>query len=122
MGLPPSSSPEGITVGPDKNLWFTDAGANQVDRITTPRTITKFTLPTANSAPAYLVTCSDGNLWSTEYSGNEIGRVSKTGVFKEFALPTSNSQPLGIAILLVYRPPFTEKRRSLNGRIGGKSM
>ena len=38
-----------IATGPDGNLWFTDAGSNEIGRITTTGAITKFAVPTAAS-------------------------------------------------------------------------
>jgi streptogramin lyase len=38
-----------IAAGPDGNLWFTDAGSNEIGRITTTGAITKFPVPTAAS-------------------------------------------------------------------------
>ena len=43
FGVPdPDSRPTGITAGPDGALWFTEAGANQIGRITTSGAVTEF--------------------------------------------------------------------------------
>ena len=34
--------PEGITVGPDGALWFTDSGGDTIGRITTSGTVTSY--------------------------------------------------------------------------------
>lgn len=81
----PNSQPQGITAGPDGNLWFTDAGTNQIGRITTGGTITEFSIPTANSTPLGIAAGPDGNLWFTESgAGNHIGRISPSGMITEF--------------------------------------
>jgi virginiamycin B lyase len=58
------SIPEGITAGPDGNLWFTELGANQVAKVTTAGAITEYPIPTASSGPGGIAAGSDGNLWS----------------------------------------------------------
>ena len=85
-----SSGPEGITAGPDGNLWFTEHDGNQVGRITPNGKITEFPLPTANSGPKGITAGSDGNLWFTEsgYRGNQIGRITPDGKITEFPIST----------------------------------
>src|SRR5258708_25185668 len=46
-----SSGPNGITAGPDGNLWFTESNANQIGRITTSGGVTEFPVPTTSSDP-----------------------------------------------------------------------
>lgn len=70
------SGPEGITAGPDGNLWFTEAAANKIGRITPDGSITEFPIPTAASRPRKITAGPDGNLWFTESSGNKIGRIT----------------------------------------------
>ncbi|MBV9829754.1 MAG: hypothetical protein JO001_29390 [Alphaproteobacteria bacterium] len=89
---------DGITTGPDGNLWFTEFAGNKIGRITPGGTITEFPLPTANSQPIGIVTGSDGNLWFSEQTGNRIGRVTTTGSFMEFSVPTANSGPTGVTL------------------------
>jgi streptogramin lyase len=80
----PSILPNGITTGPDANLWFTEAGANKIGRLVpssdgTP-SITQFRLPNPSSGPGPGITTGpDGNVWFTEASGNRIGRIVATG-------------------------------------------
>ena len=49
------SSPNGITAGPDGNLWFTEFHASKVAKITTAGVINEFTTTTAGSFP-YAIT------------------------------------------------------------------
>src|SRR6266566_3707810 len=56
------SSPAGITVGPDGDLWFAEA-AGKIGRITPAGSITEFAIPTANSEPFGITAGPDGNLW-----------------------------------------------------------
>lgn len=56
-------------------------------------TILEYTVPTAASTPARIVTGPDGNLWFTESDANKVARISTSGAITEFAIPTPNSQP-----------------------------
>jgi hypothetical protein len=91
-----ASYPSGITAGPDGALWFTDASANKIGRITTAGIIMEFPIPTAGSYPFGITTGPDGAIWFTESNqtnGNKIGRITTAGVFTEFAIPTASSNP-----------------------------
>ena len=68
--------PNGITVGPDGNLWFTDSGLGMIGRITPSGQVTEFKVPYQFSRPAYIVTGPDGNLWFTDPGSGAIGRVA----------------------------------------------
>src|SRR5262249_20513604 len=76
-----SSRPEGITRGPDGNLWFTEADANRIGRITPTGVVTQFSAGiTPNSQPAQITARPDGKLWVTQTRG-ETGRpVTPAGV------------------------------------------
>jgi streptogramin lyase len=102
---------DGITSGPDGNIWFTEANGNNIGRITNAGKITEFPVPTANSSPRQITTGSDGNLWFTELIGG-IGRITPAGEITEF--------PIGTSVVGITAGPdgnlwFTE---SIAGRIG----
>src|SRR5262245_60235950 len=81
-----SSRPEGITRGPDGNLWFTEADANRIGRITPAGVVTQFPAGiTPGSQPGEITAGPDGNLWFTEADGNRIGRITPAGVVTEFS-------------------------------------
>src|SRR3954447_7958314 len=70
------SGPTAIAAGPDGNLWFTEATANRIGRITPNGVVTEFfTGITSNAGLTDITTGPDGNLWFTE-SGptDKIGR------------------------------------------------
>jgi virginiamycin B lyase len=128
FSLPSSTSnPNGITMGPDGALWFTEAGAldinlnplgpSKIGRITTGGTVTEFATPAANSDPRGITVGPDGNLWFAEAAGNNIGRITTAGVITEFPVPTANSAPNGMAAGPDGNIWFTEQAGNKIGRI-----
>src|SRR2546425_13180219 len=63
-----NDDPQGITAGPDRNLWFTENtfSGNNIGRITPNGSITEFQLPFDKSNPQGITAGPDGNLWFTE--------------------------------------------------------
>jgi hypothetical protein len=115
---------QGLTMGPDGNLWFTDFLSDQgfsccgrVGRVTPSGTITEFSIPLPSGADTFtsnrlreISTGPDGNLWFTEGGyrlsdfgaatlptpfPSSLGRITPTGVLTEIRVPTS-PQPAGI--------------------------
>ncbi|HJT58712.1 MAG TPA: hypothetical protein VJ761_19540 [Ktedonobacteraceae bacterium] len=72
----PNSNPDGITLGPDGVLWFTEIATNQIGRITTDGKIREFPLPGPYSYPGGIIPGPDQHLWFTEVGTNKIGRIS----------------------------------------------
>src|SRR5262245_32552045 len=112
-----SARPEGITRGPDGNLWFAETFADRIGRITPAGVVTQFSLPFL-SQPSEITAGPDGNLWFTEPGSSRIGRITPAGVITEFSAGiTPNSRPAGIT-----RGPdgnlwFTETQANKIGRI-----
>jgi streptogramin lyase len=115
--LAAGSGPQSITVGPDNNLWFTEANTNKLGRITTTGLMLPEIALAAGSAPQQIVRGKDGALWFTEMGGNKIGRVTTTGVVTEFAVPTAGSQPFGITVGLDGTLWFTEQNGNRVGKV-----
>ena len=71
--LPNGGDPREITMGPDGNLWFTEAIANRIGTVTPAGTITEFSNPSSSGAgfdaPEGIIAGPDGNLWFAEYLG-----------------------------------------------------
>ncbi len=90
--FPTGSNPEGITAGPDGNLWFTEG--NNIGRMTPTGAITEF----PNGAGA-ITAGPDGNLWFTEVYSNKIGKITPPAVSPSFPYPrivtTPTILPLG---------------------------
>jgi streptogramin lyase len=93
-----SSTPTDIALGPDGNLWFTEAGGpGRVGRISPAGLVTEFTAGlTPKAQPTGIVAGSDGAMWFTERAKARIGRIAADGSITEFPLP-AGSQPIGIA-------------------------
>ncbi len=89
-----ASGPQGITVGPDGALWFTDS-ADKIGRITTQGQVTEFAISTL-AHPMGITTGPDGALWFTESNLDKIGRITTQGRVTEFALPISRMGPAEI--------------------------
>src|SRR5262249_5317872 len=92
------SYPNGITAGPDGNLWFTEYTGNKIGRINTGGAITEYPIPTADSVLSGIALGPDGNLWFTELLGNKIGRITTVGAITEYPVPAAFSEPYGIAL------------------------
>ncbi|MGA9945851.1 MAG: hypothetical protein WBE79_14565 [Candidatus Cybelea sp.] len=86
---------DGITAGPDGNLWYTVA-ASRIGRITTAGKIHEFTFP-ASDGGAYSITVgNDKALWYTLQAGLKIGRMTTKGSATSYPLPSNNLQLTGI--------------------------
>lgn len=76
---------EGITAGPDGNLWFVESSGRTIGRMTPGGVITEFTIPFCCYYQAAMITAGpDGNLWFTGYFGQTIGKITPTGVITQF--------------------------------------
>jgi len=74
-------APNNITSGPDGALWFTNAGQQEIGRISTSGVVTIYRLP-AHTVADNIVAGPDGALWFTDaYSigTTAIGRISTAG-------------------------------------------
>jgi virginiamycin B lyase len=79
----PNSEPEGITIGPDSNVWFTENLTGKIGRLV-PATgvVTEFSTPDGpGSVPWDIISGPDGALWYTDTSNSYIGRLTTNGVF-----------------------------------------
>ena len=116
--IPTSDSfPNGITTGPDGNLWFTELGSGKIGKITPDGTITEYSPPTSNGYPLEITTGPDGNLWFTELGSGKIGKITPDGTITEFPIPTSNSLLAGITTGPDGNLWFTEHDGNNIGRI-----
>jgi len=71
-----TSGAEGITAGPDGNMWFAERYANRIGRITPSGVINEFLVPTPDAGLSYIVKGPDGNLWFTEFNASQVAKIS----------------------------------------------
>ncbi len=97
-GITPGASPQGITAGPDGNVWFTERFGDRIGRITPAGVVTEFSTGiTSGASPATIVAGADGALWFTEGGTNRIGRITTAGVVTEYNITPPAGAPYGIA-------------------------
>ena len=108
-------SPDGITAGPDGNMWFANISGNSIGRITATGAVTAFT-GTGINQPEDVTAGPDGNLWFTNYGNSSIGRITPTGTVANFAAATIN-HPFEIAAGPDGNLWFTNKGNNSIGRI-----
>jgi streptogramin lyase len=86
---------DGITTGPDKNIWFTvEQGGGGVGRITDDGTVTIFKDP-GGSYTQGITVGPDGALWFAESNGT-VGRMTTAGKVKHFAVAPYDAELEGI--------------------------
>jgi virginiamycin B lyase len=69
--------PEGITPGPDGNMWFVEYDDSTVGKITPAGVITEYSV--TGSYLAGIAAGSDGALWFTDLGQAHLGRITTAG-------------------------------------------
>ena len=103
-----SPGPDGITTGPDNNLWVTDEDNGHLLAFTTTGTlvhdyaaplscINQFTLAPVHCEPYQIVTGPDGALWFTE-DNLGLGRVTTAGAIVEYPGGVPAAGPHGLVV------------------------
>jgi streptogramin lyase len=113
-----SSGPEGIAVGPEGNLWFTESEVSRIGEINPVTHATSdYETPTPSSRPSGIALGPEGNLWFTEgfTEAAEMSRIGEinpiTHAMSEFETPTPNSGASRLALGLEGNLWFTESDR-----------
>lgn len=96
-GITPGAVAQGIAMGPDGNMWFTERDADKIGRITPAGVVTEFPVP-AGSLPFDIAAGHDGNMWFTEFRAGAIGRIAMDGTLLPEIPLTAGAGPTGIAI------------------------
>jgi streptogramin lyase len=100
------SSMQGIVVGPDGNIWFTEPGSflppffepGKIARMTPAGLLTgEFPTPTGRGEPLGITVGPDNNLWFTEFRAAKVGRITPAGVFTAELPVGLGTDPGGIA-------------------------
>jgi streptogramin lyase len=120
IDLVSGSTPRGIAVGSDNNIWVTGGSSNTIARVTPEGVPTAFALTgtVANGNPWGIAAGPDGNLWFTAPDIGLIGRMTTQGVITPFPLPDRSLRPRQIAAGSDRNMWFTEA----SGKIGRISM
>ena len=97
---------QGIAVGPDGNVWFTQSfgkrspassvrvpAGGRVSKLTNSGVLTEYSSPAVNSSPSAITAGPDGNLWFTDPGTNQVVKVTTSGEFKPYTIPTPDSGP-----------------------------
>ncbi len=95
---------------------MTLAKTNQIAKVTTSGTITRFALP-AGASPARIAAGPDGNLWFTEPGINKVANITPSGTVTQFSLPAAGERPAGISAGADGNVWFTEQGTNRIGRI-----
>lgn len=112
------SDPAGVVLGPDGNVWFTEAATGDVRQITAGGKISDpFPAGTVTSMPAGIVTGPDANLWFTESSADKLGMLTLAGKLTEFPLPATGSSPTEIVAGADGKLWFSESSKDKIGRV-----
>ena len=64
--------PWGITVGPDRNLWFTESTSGRVGSVSTLGVFTMYSAASAYANLGGIANGPDGRLWFTEGRPNKL--------------------------------------------------
>ncbi len=87
---------QGITVGPDGNLWFDMESAGAIGKITPSGTITEYKLPSGSEPMGITAGPEKENaLWFTDRGTGHIGKITTSGTITEYKL-SAESEPYGI--------------------------
>ena len=96
-----AEGPAGITAGPDGALWFTNAAASSIGRITTSGVVSIFP-GVPGTSPVDIAAGPDGALWFTTFGNtvaNAVGRITTAGAVTSFTDPAlSVGYPQGISM------------------------
>jgi virginiamycin B lyase len=85
------SSPQGITAGPDGNLWFTALYTPAIVRSDYAGNMTMFPL-SSGASPQFICAGPDGNVWFTDPGSNSLNRITPAGVITSYTLEYSPGQ------------------------------
>jgi virginiamycin B lyase len=90
----PSNDPLGLTLGPDRALWYTDRANAKVGRMTLNGHTREWSLP-SDANVQRIVSGPDGAIWFTDLRGNRLWRITTRGVLTSFPV---DGGPVGISV------------------------
>ncbi|HEV7944037.1 MAG TPA: RHS repeat-associated core domain-containing protein [Solirubrobacteraceae bacterium] len=116
--LPSGSEPFDITVGSDKNLWFTNYGTGKVGKITTAGTIKEYAAE--KDEPEGITAGPDGNLWFVEHTIRHVNHITTSGELTVYTLTRTGTYNVGITSGPDSNLWFTESSSNYIGKINTK--
>ena len=117
----PSSGIGSIAIDENGSLWFTDASAAIIGRMTRKGYVHYFTLPNRWTAQQ-IVFDPKGAIWFTQMHGNAIGRLLPTGRVSEYLLKGNGAHPYDIVVGSDGALWFTEYGAGKIGRLTRKGV
>jgi virginiamycin B lyase len=94
-GFAPGASIQGLTAGPDGNLWATDGANGKIARVSPSGAVTLFDAPASTSSPVGVTAGPDGALWFVTGSPAQVARITTDGTITgTFALSGTSPQSI----------------------------
>jgi virginiamycin B lyase len=96
--MKPDSEVDGVTAGPDGNLWFTykdvDHSDAAIGRLTPAGQITLYRKGLLDDAqPGHIIPGPSGDLWFTDDDEGALGRITPAGAITEFVFRSGGDGP-----------------------------
>ena len=122
FALGKATRPEDVVIGSDGNLWVTDSGTNQIERVGPSGVgLTFYAVPTSLSLPGGSPPAPTTTSGSPSQRLGKIGRITTGGSITEFSLGSSSAAPKGIVTGPDGNLWFTESGTNLPGRMNHAS-
>jgi virginiamycin B lyase len=119
LPLPAHEGPYDVTLGSDRNIWFTEQVQNAIGRYD-GASFSMWTIPTAHSGVTNLFAGRDGKIWFVETAGNKIGWIlpsNTDGGIHEIDIPTAGAFPYDLVLGPDGNVWFTEYNVGKVGRV-----
>jgi virginiamycin B lyase len=99
------------------NIWFTEAGHDDIGFMTPAAQFTFYTTPSGSTTRGIVIDPGKG-VWFTEFDADKIGVLNAgNGAIKEYAVPTQLAKPYDIVVGPDHALWFTETHASKIGRV-----
>ena len=92
------AGPDGIVLGPDGNIWFSEGEVDRIARVTPDGRITEFGAGMTPGSRPLSIVVRDGALWFSQADGGRVARMTLDGDVTEFPIPSSDSQPRAMTL------------------------
>ncbi|MBQ62108.1 MAG: hypothetical protein CMQ19_08530 [Gammaproteobacteria bacterium] len=94
----PNSNPQGLSVGLNGDIWFSEPNANQIGRFSSGF-FEEYKVPTAFSNPGDTAVDDQGNIWFAQRAANRLGVLyPELNRFDEALVPTIGALPHAIEL------------------------